>query len=307
MKARFQTVRIMLISLLGFVMIAASAFSATLVQTGFEATGDEAAYAAGTSISNYSAAGWQLDAGTASISSAQAAQGSQSLALDPGAEVDRALGQSASDSTLNGIVWVQGWFRGEGSAVDSPTYPADPPASSIVHFSKNRGILLYDGRDTDGNSDPWVQAFDHKGPLVATKWYQVSLMQDYQNKIWYCYVDGVLQNVTLQGEKRVPFPLGFRDPSSISKLSGFKNLSDTVSYFDGLNITSAIRGDANGDSVVDAADVVRALALANTATPAIEQIFGKNADVVNVSGQSVPDGQITQQDYEAIANLVLTR
>lgn len=278
------------------VLIPVAVSAATLVQTGFESSEPEA-FAVGTSIANYASSGWSLDAGTATIANAPApaAEGTQFLSLAANTEVDRSLPTSVSDGTQNGIVWVQAWFRGEGSAVDSPTYPSDPPASSIVHFSKNNGILLYDGNIAQGQS-PWVTAEGFGDPLTASDWYQVTLLQDYTNKIWFCYINGVLANSA---------PLGFRDKTTVNKLSGFKNLSDTQSYFDGLMIASAIRGDANGDGVVDAADVVRALDLSRQSPPAIQALFGKNADVANASGQALPDGVITQQDYQAIAGLLL--
>lgn len=277
-------------------ILASAAAAATLVQTSFEAGEAEANYTAGQSIGTYASAGWTLEAGTATISTAQANEGAQSLALTAGAEVDRSLPTSLSNVTQNGIVWIRAYFRGAGSAVTSPEYPATPPASSIVHFSNTQGVLLYNGNGSGGGS--WVQASGITGPLNASQWYQVTLLQDYQNAVWHCYINGTLQNASA---------LGFRDGSAVTKLSGFKNLSDTDSYFDDLAIMASVRGDANGDAVVDSADVVRALELSEASPLAIDAIFGKNADVANTSGQLIPDGRITQQDYQAIAQMVLTR
>lgn len=275
-------------AILSFGVVLASAQD--LFRTSFEATGDpDQAYTAGESIktkTNWSFLDPGADANLAVITSAEHQEGAQALQLSKGAAVDRAI----SDSPDGQVIWIQAYFKGPGSDAVTPTYPSSPPASSIVHFSAANGIQLLNGNGTgDG---VWDAATSYTA-INAANWYQVTLRQDYGQKKWDCFIDGAKQGSNL----------GFRD-SAVTKLNGFMNLSDTTSYLDNVWVKGAMRGDANGDLVLDSADIVRTIQIADAPSPALDLIWGGNADIAGPTGNT-PDGTVDQFDYEAIANTLI--
>lgn len=271
--------------------------SLTLYQTGFEPNdADGNNYQSGSSITDYSASGWDLQSGAAVIVTDPKQAGQQALKLDAtsqGVILDRTVPYPSPvpSQVSTDIVWVQAYFRGPGSEVDPPVYPESPAASSIVHFSKTNGIQLLNGPKATAT---WVNSSVTGGNFDETHWYQVTLRQDYGKQEWDCYIDGAKQNTAA---------LKFRD--TVSKLNGFMNLADTTSYFDSLRVIAPVRGDANGDGLMDSADVVVAVMLANSASVPLDVMFGGNADVAGPLGQSTPDGVIDQFDVEAIADQIL--
>ncbi len=272
-------------------LVASGVWATVLYQTDFEAAAppapayvdtDGTTFTPGDLIKNKP--NWGNSNDQAVITNNQSDQGSQALQLNPTALVDRTI----SGAPENQVIWIEAYFKGPGSDAATPTYPADPPASSIVHFSKTNGIQMYDGTGTT-----WIQAKDPYKAINQDLWYQITLRQDYIQKKWDCFVDGVKQNDNV---------LGFRD-GTVTKLNGFMNLSDTVSYLDHLVVIQAEQGDANGDSQIDSADVVRAIMIAAQPAPALSLIWGGNADVTGTGGN--PDGVVNDLDVQGIADKVL--
>lgn len=271
------------------------------LRTSFAANdSDGANYQNGQSIASYSAQGWTLS-GTANITNtafvndpANSAD-TQSLELNPGTTVDRSVSYTPSDDGSNSIVWVQGYFRGAGS----PNAPQTPSgkASSIVHFSASNGIQMYDG--TKSGTEAWVSTSSTTyRTLNPDAWYQITLRQDYAAKTWDCFVDGQKQNTA---------PLGFYS-TDIAKLNGFTSLADVKTYIDNMAIIASARGDANGDGLFDSGDLLRVLQLVQLgASPAVDTLFGGNADVAGVAGNTTPDGIVDARDLEALQDRLMGR
>jgi len=262
--------------LLGLVMlVAVSGWSAESIpyQTEFEAS---EGFVAGNSLNGVD--GWIVEGeADAKITDTVAQNGSQSVMLEANSQIDKAL----TATTEQKVIWMEGYFRGAGTTADAD-FPGEPEASAIVFFSATKGIQCLNG---DGSgSGSWV---DSGISIDDTQWYKISIRQDYTSHIWRCYV-----NETAAPDQ----DLGFRN--NIDTLKGFKNFADTVSYLDTFRVIPATKGDANGDQMVDAADVVTLVNDINGA--AMGLIEKDNADVDN-------DGKVDQADLTALIDKILDK
>lgn len=181
------------------------------------------------------------------VASAASALGGQFVQLGSGAILDFNLSES-DKAAIDDIVWVEGYFRGVGSDVtlSEANYPITQ-ASAIVHFSSANGIEVWDGTKS-GASAPTSLGVA-LGAENAENWYKITIALDFSSKTW---------NVWVNNEKKNTSALGFRD-NTVTNLNGFKNLAQGGADFDGFRIVRAFLGDANGDSRLDTADVVRLL------------------------------------------------
>lgn len=91
-------------------------------------------------------------------------------------------------------------------------------------------------------------------------------------------------------------PLGFKD--NVTRLNGFRNLSQSDTFFDGFRVVLPTIGDANGDGLVDYADAVAVVDF--VATGSTDPIMAANADA---SG----DGLFTAADAMQILNIILDK
>lgn len=142
--------------------------------------------------------GWEAS-GTAGITDSIAYSGSQSLAISPQTTVDKAMDVSGHQE-----VWIEGWYK----TTPEPEYPnlAElETGSCLVLFHSVDGISCLNG-DGEG-SGTWVSTGINVDP---SRWYRVTIRQNYQTYKWDCFVDGY---VKLRG-------LGFKN--NINKLSGFR-------------------------------------------------------------------------------------
>ncbi|MFH0792839.1 MAG: dockerin type I repeat-containing protein [bacterium] len=245
--------------------------SPVVYQTGFEST-DTPAY----SVGNLNGQdGWTVQSGTtAEVVTDPVFAGTQAVRLSAGAMIDRAI-----SGTGQSVVWLEGYFRGTGSA-STPDDPATPAASAIIHFSQTNGIQCLNGNGSGGGS------FVDTGVAInSTTWYKISVKLNYTTQKWDCYVDGVKKQSVL----------GFRD--NVSQLNGYRNFSETISYLDSLRVLKSNKGDANGDQVVNIGDVVIVVNLSNGGTLS-DPILADNADMNN-------SASVTVEDVTAVANLVL--
>ena len=241
-------------------------------QTGFEAA---EGFVLNQSINGVD--GWQtIGDAAATITDAQAQGGAQSVSLEPNSQIDKPLSAAPAES----IIWMEGYFRGEGTTAEASFPPSSElPASAIVFFKKT-GIQCYNG-DTSSWEDTGVTP-------DPDNWIKISVRQDYTSKKWRCYINNA------------PAPdkeLGFRD-AEVTTLNGFRNFADTQSWFDTFRVIAVIKGDANSDSKVDAADIV---ALVNDLDGSeLDLIQQDNADIDN-------NGSIDAADLTSLINKILGR
>lgn len=236
--------------------------------------------------------GWTVEgaAGTATAEvindPAFAASGQQYVSLRNGAILDRSFTEISDLANLD-HVWVEGYFRGTGSDVTlaEADYPAID-ASAIVHFSSVNGIEFLNGARNSAQAGTPVQS--NITSLDPNVWYKVSIRLDFTTSSWDVWVNNEKQNSS---------PLGFKS-GNIDRLSGFKNLAQTQSAFDRFRIVQPIPGDANGDSKVDAADLV-----------ALMEILSNGSDDVIVRANAAFDGSgtPTEADVEILAGLIVDR
>lgn len=226
------------------VTLIGGAVQAGVVDTSFESS---EGFTAGASVDGVN--GWAVENDrAATVTQNTAAKGDLFVALSEGAILDYSL-SAPQTSWAGDFVWVEGFFRGVGSASNLndalAQYAAQAQNSSaIVHFSSVNGIELLDG---DGaNSGNVVQST--VSTISSDTWYKITLQLDFDAKEWKVWIDGVEQN----GGAALGFANG-----AVNQLNGFKNLAETPSDFDAFRIVRSQPGDANGDSRVDAADLVK--------------------------------------------------
>jgi len=217
--------------------------------TSFEDSGSGGAedYPAGDYAAPATIGSWSLTSGAATIGAMDTPDGSdQGVTLTGGAQFDRAITGAISDG-----IFVEGWFRGEGSTLDlsRAVYPVDESASAVVHFSFDEGIQLLNG-DGLGGPGTIVSTGVELGRDNATLWRRVSLYLNFPESKWDCHI-GELGQSGFESFR----DLGFRD--GVTSLNGFRNLAEADSDFDAFRIVRPMTGDANGDSLLDAADAVR--------------------------------------------------
>ena len=208
----------------------AAAASTVLYQTGFEPADVSGSSFALGSLDGQG--GWV--ASNATVTDAQAETGVQSVVMAPDSSIERAVAGS-------GQIWIVGDYRGEGSAALNPSYPADPPAACIVHFSQTNGVQCLDGDGSGGGT--WKPAAAGQ-PVSGAEWTEVALriLYDAPSKSWDCLLNGAAYQTSL----------GFRN--SLASLSGFKSLSGTTSYFDSFRVIGS-DGDVDGDGIGDGFEI----------------------------------------------------
>lgn len=302
--------RVSPIAITALLALGVSAHAQTSVPyaTGFEASDRDGAYVVG-SLDNQPAGGairWAVLSGTANIQedSTGAHTGARFVRLESNATVDRSLSNLGVSSSGIARVWVEGWFRGAGSAVTlaNANYPSAAeavPASAIVHFSSDNGIEFLNGNGAGAGSP--IAAGVPLGVGNENTWRRITLFLDFNARTWDAYVDGARRNSA---------PLGFRD--NVSALNGFRNLSEAASFFDSFRIVTPLPGDANGDSATDTADIVAALNFleANVTSTNYDPIFAANLDTAQPTGQvdsSTGRRFIDAADVVALADFISAR
>jgi len=146
--------------------------------------------------------GWEmLNDGSSGITDAAAGvhSGIQGLEISSQDTVDKSL-----DAEGRRTVWLEGWYK----TTPEPEYPELnllDPGSSLVVFHSVDGIACLDGDGAGGGT--WTPTGVQVDP---SKWYRVTLKQNYEGQTWACFVNGDLKLSDL----------GFKD--NISHLSGFR-------------------------------------------------------------------------------------
>lgn len=223
-----------------------------LYETSFEDSGQGSAedFPAGDFLAPQTIGSWELVTGEATVRAGDAIDGLQFVTLSAGAQFDRSFAADITSASTGGV-FIEGWFRGTGSTLDlaRAVYPADEEASAIVHFSADEGIQLLDGDRAGGEGQIVSTAFP-LGNQRATVWHRITVYLDFDAQTWSCYIRELGQS----GFETYP-ELGFRN--DVSSLKGFRNLAESASDFDAFRVVAPTLGDANGDGVLDAADVVR--------------------------------------------------
>lgn len=206
------------------------AASTVLYETGFEPANDPS----GTNftLGDLNGQGGWVAEGTATVTDAQAQSGTQSVMMAADSTISRNL-------SGNGMIWIVGQYRGDGSAATDPQYPTDTPAACIVHFSQANGVQCFDGNGSGGGA---FTPATGGSPVSSSDWTEVALRIVYDDAEWDCLLNGVAYRTAL----------GFRD--NISSLSGFKSLSGTESYFDSFRVISS-DGDVDGDGFGDGFEI----------------------------------------------------
>lgn len=246
----------------------------------YSATFEAAPYVTNETISGKD--GWIVTGAEARVVTGAGAQNSaRFVELSPGAQIDRSFGDVAALNAIPGppIVWVEGYFRGDGAdstlAQALTNYPATD-ASAIVHFSTANGIEFLDGNGSGG-----AASIQNAGvALTPNNWFKITIRLNFADKKWDVWVNNDLKHLAL----------GFRS-NSTNKLSGFKNLAQNTAYFDSFRVVLPVAGDVNGDSKKDAADV-SALVIASTvlpSDPAYDVITRYNAQLANPPAISPAD------------------
>jgi hypothetical protein len=181
--------------------------------TGFEQTEPHPFYVGSLNGQN----SWQVTTGTAAVQAAEKHAGAQAVSLNADSEVSVAL-----NGTGYNDVWVEGYFKGEGSE-GVPDLSKVPAASSFVYFSATDGVQALDG-DGSGNG-----IFVNAGVAInSAQWYRITVRQDYGAKTWDLYVDGALKLSNL----------GFKD-NSVTQLNGYinANYSASSTYLDDFRVS----------------------------------------------------------------------
>lgn len=208
----------------------------------YETQFDAPAFTAGETVDGIE--GWEVLNDPAVVAAGDAALGGQYVQLGSGAILDRAVDGSEGVGEL----WVQAFFRGRGSNQTLAELDAeiDFPASAIVHFSEANGIEVEDGNG-EGTAGDVVALGVPLGQANENTWQKLTLQIDFGAKNW---------NIWVGGEKKSPASgFGFRS-DDVDHLSGFRQMAQGSSGFDGFRVVTLLAGDANGDGSIDAADIV---------------------------------------------------
>lgn len=233
-------------------MCVASAGGAFAALPIYETSFESPTYTAGNSVNNVD--GWTVSTAPSNdvtvTSGGAPGAGSQYLVLSGGSDLSRTIANTDNKPLL----WVEGYFRGEGSSftLDQATYNMTD-ASAIVHFSSAQGIQMMDGVG-DGNKGATVNAGVALGPNNASTWFKVTIQLNFvpnqsQDKTWKIWVNDIGRPSGNQAT------LKFRN-NTVTKLNGFRNLAEQQSSFDAFRVVEPQVGDANGDARVDSADLI---------------------------------------------------
>jgi hypothetical protein len=233
--------------------------------------------------------GWVVSANTATVRSGSGAQGtSKFVELGPGAQIDRSFTDIAGDLSGQSKVWVEGYFKGQGSstALADATYPPDA-ASAIVHFTSGAsGIEFLNGDKNGGAGTPVASGV----VINSNNWYRVTIQLNFTNSEWNVWIDNLKENTT---------PLGFKS-AGVTTLNGFRSLAQNTAFFDAFRVVLPLIGDANGDALLDGADLTAtALSIAGSPGAPTDVIVKNNADVDG-------NGTINGSDLSALATLIST-
>lgn len=265
------------LAVLAVVALGATASAQTLFRTSFEASDADGNYTTGAlSGQPGTSVNWLTLSGTAEVtndSGIGAPAGSQFVLLDEGAQIDRDL---SSLGVTQNIIWVEGWFRGTGSAVslaeaNYPTAEQGTQASAVIHFSAVNGVELLNG--TRGTPAEATVVPTNISEFNPNTWYRITLRLNFTTQSWDAYADGIKLNEE---------PLGFRD--NVTALNGFRNLSEARSYFDGFRVVRPMDGDANGDNETDSADLIAMIEYVAFNPDSYDPIF-----VANVAKEGILD------------------
>jgi len=215
----------------------------------YTANFDSAPYVVDDTLNNKD--GWTVTGPTGAAATVRAGTAQKPAVGNAGNYVELVNGvqiDKTFSGDVNGIVWVEGYFRGEGSdaTLETATYPSGT-ASAIVHFSKTAGIQVLNGNRQDGGTPESANV--PLGAANANNWHKITIRLNFNpvasgGQVWDLWVNNELKKQNL----------GFKS-ANVTKLSGFKNLAQTSADFDNFRVVRPLSGDANGDSVVDAADV----------------------------------------------------
>jgi hypothetical protein len=205
--------------------------------------------------------------------------GTQAVMMNANSSIDKSF-----DSGSYSVVWVEGYFRGEGSD-GTPSFPATP-ASAIVFFDKTNGVRCLDGKE----ADPGLQFKNTGDPISDSTWTKVTILLDFDGgaKDWDCYVNDALKLSDL----------GFRDVS-VAKFNGFTNFSSKESYLDSFTAVPYVLGDGNLNAKVDVGDVVLLTNMVNSAVVVTDAIVLEQLDV------EAPDGTQDQADLDRLIQMVI--
>lgn len=255
-------------------MAGAAGASLPLYQTQFDAP----AFTAGQSVDGIE--GWQVLNPPATVTSGDAAVGGQYVHLGSGAILDRAFAGTNEHETL----WVQAYFRGRGSSqtLSEIEDEIEFPASAILHFSEANGIEAEDGTG-DGSAGTVVQIGVPLGEDNEDVWHKITVRLDFDAKAWELWVED---------EKHGPADgFGFRS-DEVANLTGFRQMTQGQSGFDGFRVVIPLPGDANGDGAIDAADLMAVIEY--LAEEGGDPILRGNADLTG-------NGEVTEDDLNLLA------
>lgn len=256
-----------------------------IYSTSFEAP----TYTAGNSINGVD--GWNVPGGTVTVTAngggTNAQDGSQYVTLSAGSTLQRTI----SNTDNVNLIWVQGYFRGTGSSVTlaSANY-TDTNASAIVHFSQQNGIEMENGNGLGTAGTPVGSGV----MLNPTTWYKITIQLNFtpdgnNHKTWKLWVNNV--RVPSNGTQT----FGFRN-DSVTKLNGFQNLAQSQSLFDDFRVIKPILGDANGDALVDSADLIRLLSYVSGGVPDI---------IVKTDSDIDADGDVDAMDVDHLTMIIM--
>ncbi len=201
-------------------------YQGLLYATGFEP--DEAdPYAPGNLAGQGSPGLWTISQGSAVVQQATSAHGRQAVQA----------GDCTIDASLvatQQVVWVDAFFI-ESGLTNLPVVPTNA-ASGLIYFSSTDGLLALNGNGTGGGQFETIAATYPTNVFV-----RVTLRNDYVNKRYDVWVDGVLRRSGL----------GFKD-NSVTKFSGARRRSGDVGYMDDFSVSTwGLDADSDGDGLVD--------------------------------------------------------
>lgn len=276
-------------AVLGLLAASPLAASQVIYETSFENDGTADAVAPGTYNAPASLGTWSLTSGTAVVGAGDTPDGSaQLVTLSAGAQLDRAFGPDITGQ-IGDIVFVEGFSRTAGSSLQlqNAVYPAGESVSAIVHFSQTAGIQLLNG-DRAGGAGTIIDTEFDLGPGRSGDWHRITVKLDFATQDYDVHI------------RRLPEPgyvsytgLGFRD--NVSSLNGFRNMAEGALDFDAFRVVLPFAGDANGDGVIDVADVVRVAEYIRNG--ADDPILAFNADLTST-------GAVGNEDLSILVDLV---
>ena len=196
--------------------------------------------------------GWTVTEGAALVQSATRARGLQAVLAGPGVF-------QLNLPSAQPVLWVDGFFLDPGSS-SPPMLPANP-ASSVIVFSAQKGLLSLDG-DGLGNG-VFVQVL----PALPTgQFLRVSLREDFGAGRYDIWLDGALARAGL----------GFKD-RAVRALSVVQRHCDQPSFLDDVSVSTwGLDADTDGDGLNDLDEV---------------KFYGTDPLRPDTDGDGITDGQ----------------